>query len=195
MAVDVSDKKWRGKESLDNSTLLDNCGQDVRNEIAYEDGTWSRGSLYCKLQRSGHPANFHPIFTTRIVLFSKPIASINLERLDHQVELISVLEKTSGQEFHLFRPSAAISAVSFKESEIEDWPADFQLEPWHDPRGRMFIKPAINQKKIPNDLKIFRLKDWPGVSNIVVLESAKHVLESYDNVKQGISFIELNVVN
>lgn len=192
LLADDSDKKWKGKELLSDMIKKED-GSDVRKKIAYEQGSWVEGSIYCEYLRMGEIAPLQHLYTMRI--FATPVSFFGdcLDTFGGQLEYLPLLETKTGRNFLLMHPLQALDAIDWQSSEIEAWPTDFKLQAWHNPKGRMFLKPAVNEKLIPDSLNIFRLKDWPGVANIVVSETAKNTLENSKMLGQEWIFMELNI--
>ena len=189
--ADDSDIKWRGKELL-RDMLFTSDGADVRARLSYDEGAWNGGQLYCEFLRTGTFSALQHLYTLRLLIAPKDLIEECMVTFNGQIEYVDILEKYTKREFLLIHPILAISSVNFDRSEIERWPANFTLQEWHNPHGRMFIKPVINDKLIPKHLQVFRLKDWPGVSNIVVSESAKMALEKIKALQNEFLFRELD---
>ncbi|MDR6841143.1 hypothetical protein [Pseudoxanthomonas sacheonensis] len=188
LTEDGSDKKWSGKELLKDS-VFNADGIDVSNEIAYGKERCDEDHYYCEFLRRGKPAPIQFIHTTRILAISSEVTDLHF---DKEIEAVRLLERETDRRFNIFRPACALSIVDFEKSRIDRWPDDADLRPWHDPRGRMFLEPALRWDDIPSGVTAFRLADWPGISNIVVSDGYKKQIEA--RIETGyISFRELSL--
>ena len=169
-----SDKMWRGREQLKND-VVDEHGNDVMEDLAFGDGPRS-GSYWTGILRKGMPApiQFHNVF--RLVSLAGEVAS-NI-KINRNIQLIRLNVREDKRNFFLFRPVHSLDVVDFSRSKIDKWPPGAELESWDDPRGFLFLEPAINWTEVPKDIGAFRLADWPGASNIVFSEEYKRHFES-----------------
>ncbi len=156
------DRIWSDKEILDDE-LTDSQGSDVNVDVAL--GSHKvLGPVFCSLLRAGLPAPLQFAFTTRIPVFTDIVETVEFEG----VSWVDVVESDSGRVFRAFRPDMAFDAVNYEKSDLEEWPDGSAIEPWHDPRGRLFFKPHIDWDRVAPDVDSFRLLDWKGSSNVVV---------------------------
>jgi len=182
-----SDKKWGGKELLRDS-IVDVDGIDASKEVAYGRSRL-RHACFCEFLRRGEMSPVQFISTCRIIAISSAVPGF--EDAD-EIDSVELIERSTDRRFRLFRPVRSYNAVDFDRSTIDPWPENSELRPWHDPRGRMFLEPAIDWDSIPQEVDAFRLGDWPGVSNIVVSETYKRRIEEV--IEDGyISFRKLSM--
>ncbi len=169
-----SDKMWRGTEQLCND-VVDEHGNDVMQDLAYGDGP-RNASYWTGVLRKGMPApiQFHDVF--RLVSLMEETAK--RLKVGGDAQLLKLIVREDARELLLFRPVCSLNVVDFSRSDIEKWPSGTDLEPWDDPRGSLFLQPAIKWSEVPKDIGVFRLMDWPGPSNIVFSEEYKRQFES-----------------
>ncbi|WP_436042141.1 hypothetical protein [Pseudoxanthomonas sp. LjRoot143] len=180
-----SDKKWGGKELLRDS-IIDVDGAEVGNEVAFGKSSFDQ-TCFGEFLRTGTISPVQFVFTARILVISDVVRKFE----SSDVESMEFIERSTGRDFRIFRPKLAVDATDFSRSNIDPWPDHAVLRPWHDPRGRMFLRPAIDWGKIPLGTDAFRLADWPGVSNIVVSDVYKRRIE--DVIEDGyISFEQMS---
>jgi hypothetical protein len=88
-----------------------------------------------------------------------------------------------------------IDCVDWNHSKYEPWPEGSVLKPWHNPRGRWFWRAALDSRKLPPDLDVFRLKDWSGPFNFIVNEEVRDRFLLMENASLLTNFIELQVIS
>jgi hypothetical protein len=134
--------------------------------------------MVCKFLRRGNVAPLQPIDALRIYICTKE-AGASAPSIGGQIEYLPAREKKSGRRFLVLYVRNLLEAVDFDLADVEPWPPGTELEPWDDPRGQTFIKPALRRAAIPDDVHIFRLSDWPSGPHTVVSGRGKGELEGW----------------
>jgi hypothetical protein len=85
-----------------------------------------------------------------------------------------------------------VDCVDWDHSEYHPWPEGTILSPWHNPRANWFIRPALDKTKLPENLDVFRLKEWGGPFNFVVNEKVAEKISTINNAEKFVDFRELD---
>ncbi|MDR2624941.1 MAG: hypothetical protein LBC37_01250 [Zoogloeaceae bacterium] len=85
-----------------------------------------------------------------------------------------------------------VDCVDWDHSEYYPWPEGTVLRPWHNPRANWFIRPALDKTKLPENLDVFRLKEWGGPFNFFVNEKVAEKISTINNAEKFVDFRELD---
>jgi hypothetical protein len=177
VGVNPSSKKWRGYLNPD-TVLYDESGVAVSSIRLSGRKEKINEVLFYKTLVDGEIPPVNSI-GAEFVVFDEGLKGIG-ELSGSDIQLVDLKNLLSEHHYLLMNVYKFLDCVDWGESEYESWPTNYIPESWEFQKGRFFIKPVLNRKKIPRDIDAFRLVEWGGAFNIVVSERIRDRLITMD---------------
>lgn len=191
LSADTSDRRWKGREML-REILFDGAGNDVIDELTYGVRGSDLGALRCEFLRQGKVSPIQLLRTLRLFVFPKEVGGAPVKLLS-SVQFIPAIESTTKRVFEVMRVMHGLKATNFALSELEPWPSGAKIQTWQSPIAKAFVKPAIDSSKVPDDVHVFRLVDWPGHTHTIVSETGREAFMTWIEVAPELLFDDLLV--
>lgn len=183
----VSSRKWKGylnpktKLSSESGALsaiaISNMEEEIHQDLFYK--VLDRGEV--------SPVN---TLGSRVIMFDSNIPSIDSLKVSG-VQLVPIVNEETQHTYLLMHLYKHIDCVNWGLSEYEPWPVNYEPAEWEYKKGRFFISPVIDDKRIPKELCAFRLREWGDAFNIVVSEELKNKILLLDFDHSFLEFHEL----
>ena len=188
-SINSNSELWNGYSTI--SPFTDKDSNDIDSPIT----ALGNLDLYYENLKFDEKSNNIPPFDMAddILLIRKDIKDISILKGEY-LDLIPVFNLNGKNEFLAFDIKNLIfNCVNWEKSSFEPWPPERKIKDWEHPRGQIFYKPVIYKSKIPNDVEIFRIMEWPD-TNIVMSEIFKNKLLKLDFNHNFLKFANIELV-
>lgn len=167
-------------------TLVDDDGADVFPELCYGTAVWTGGLLHCEFSVNGKITPVQSLDVIRLFAFPEEVCK-EAPKINGLLDYLPAVELNSPRAFRVMHV-VGIAATNYSLSELGPWAEGEVIDPWCSQIAKSFYRPAIDHEKVPVDLDIFRLVDWPGHTHTVVTERGRDALLNWGAVASEFIF-------
>lgn len=187
LSSNASSKKWMGYLNPQ-TKLFSKTGAISAIALSNQQGEIHQTLFYKVLTEGKTP----PVNTlgSRAIMFDSNIPNIK-SLIVPGVQLVSIKNEETQHQYLMMHLYKHVDCVNWDLSEYEPWPKNYEPSEWEYKKGRFFLNPVIDDKKIPKTLCAFRLSEWGDAFNIVVSEELKRKILSLDFDHSFLEFHEI----